>query len=157
MTLKNNFLARDFSKINPVDLAKKHFMNNFPDSLPIENAYTHIGVYLGWAIENELYSEFFQEESAVQIYRFKRREISCTILSELWDGYLGTDLFNEAGANFTFDYYLSGDYLRDYKSHLAREYNSIYEVSDNWSNFERMIEKINERFEEWKKARKVQT
>ena len=59
------------------DNAKTHFLGNFPDSLPIEQAYVHIGMYLGWIIESELYSEFFEEEAAIQIFRFKRKEISC--------------------------------------------------------------------------------
>ena len=71
------------------DNAKTHFLGNFPESLPIEQAYVHIGMYLGWIIERDLYSEFFEEEAEIQIFRFKRREISCTILSEIWDGYLG--------------------------------------------------------------------
>ena len=29
------------------DNAKSHFLGNFPDSLPIEQAYVHIGIYLG--------------------------------------------------------------------------------------------------------------
>ena len=39
------------------DNAKSHFLGNFPDSLPIEQAYVHIGMYLGWIIESDLYSE----------------------------------------------------------------------------------------------------
>ena len=33
------------------DNAKSHFLGNFPDSLPIEQAYVHIGMYLGWIID----------------------------------------------------------------------------------------------------------
>ena len=58
------------------DNAKTHFLGNFPENLPIEQAYVHIGMYLGWIIDNELYSDYFEDEAEVQIIRFKRREIS---------------------------------------------------------------------------------
>src|SRR5258707_14941758 len=82
------------------DNAKSHFLGNFPDSLPIEQGYVHIGMYLGWVIEASLYSDYFEEEAAGQIFRFKRKEISCTILSEIWDGYLGLEIFNREGNIF---------------------------------------------------------
>ncbi len=56
------------------DNAKNHFLGNFPESLPIEQAYVHIGMFLGWMIDNELYSEYFEDESGAQIYRFKKKD-----------------------------------------------------------------------------------
>ena len=50
------------------DNAKNHFLGNFPEALPIEQAYVHIGMYLGWIIDNDMYSEYFEEESEIQIY-----------------------------------------------------------------------------------------
>ncbi|MBC8111604.1 MAG: hypothetical protein H7Y04_11135 [Verrucomicrobia bacterium] len=136
-----------------IDQAKDHFLGHFPQIMPIENAYTHIGMYLGWVVENELFSEFFREESELQIMRFKRQEISCIILSELWDGYLGTDLFNESGVAFTKDYYVGGKYAEDYKNNLAENLPSIYHVDDSWENYETMSKKLSERYQAWQKAR----
>ena len=45
------------------DLAKNHFLGDFPSSLPIEKAYLHIGMYMGWIIDNGLYSEYFEDEA----------------------------------------------------------------------------------------------
>ena len=56
------------------DLAKNHFLGDFPASLPIEKAYLHIGIYMGWVIENHLYSEYFEDEASTEIYRFTRRD-----------------------------------------------------------------------------------
>ncbi len=133
------------------DNAKNHFLGNFPDSLPIEQAYVHIGIFLGWIIDNELYSEYFEEEAFTEIYRFRRREISCTILSEIWDGYLGYELFSHNGNLFTYYYYGSGIYNKDYLSALANDLPSIYHVQDTWDNYEKVCLKISERHEEWKK------
>ena len=134
---------------NIYDNAKNHFLGNFPESLPSEQAYVHIGMYLGWIIENELYSEFFEDEADVQIFRFQRRDFSCTILSEVWDGYLGHELFSKTGNMFTYYYYGGGIYRKDYEKVLAGDLPSIYHVQDSWSNFERISERITKRFEDW--------
>lgn len=136
---------------NIYDNAKNHFLGNFPESLPIEQAYVHIGMYLGWIIEKGLYSEFFEDEAAVQMIRFQRREISCTILSEMWDGYLGHELFSKTGNMFTYYYYGGGIYKKDYQTVLAGDLPSIYHVQDTWFSYEKMAKKIAGRFEEWQK------
>ena len=132
------------------DNAKSHFLGNFPQSLPIEQAYVHIGMYLGWIIDSALYSEYFEEEASNQIFRFKRREISCTILSEVWDGYLGFELFSREGNLFTYHYYGGGLYKTDYDEILVKTLPSIYHVVDSWENYEKMRARINERFANWK-------
>ncbi len=133
------------------DNAKNHFLGNFPDSLPIEQAYVHIGMYLGWIIDNELYSPYFEEEAGTEIYRFKRRELSATILSEIWDGYLGYELFNDEGNLFTYHYYGGGIYKNDYEKLLVKDLPSYYHVDDSWDNYGLLSERISKRFEEWKK------
>ncbi|GIV36029.1 MAG: hypothetical protein KatS3mg032_0408 [Cyclobacteriaceae bacterium] len=133
------------------DNAKTHFLGNFPDNLPIEQAYVHIGMYLGWIIDNDLYSEYFEEEASAQIFRFKRREISCTILSEIWDGYLGYELFNRQGNMFTYYYYGGGLYRNDYDEVLVKSLPSIYHVTDSWDNFTKISNRIDMRFQDWKK------
>ena len=132
------------------DNAKSHFLGNFPQSLPIEQAYVHIGMYLGWIIDSALYSEYFEEEASNQIFRFKRREISCTILSEVWDGYLGFELFSREGNLFTYHYYGGGLYKTDYDEILVKTLPSIYHVVDSWENYEKMRARINESFANWK-------
>jgi hypothetical protein len=142
-------------KKNIYDNAKTHFLGNFPESLPIEQAYVHIGIYLGWIIENQLYSEYFEEEASVQIFRFRRREISCTILSEIWDGYLGYELFSQTGNMFTYYYYGGGIYRSDYENLLVRNLPSIYHVNDSWENYETMKARLNLRLHDWKKLVRV--
>jgi hypothetical protein len=138
-------------KKNIYDNAKNHFLGNFPRALPIEQAYVHIGIYLGWIIDQELYSDYFEDEASNQIFRFKREEISCTILSEIWDGYLGHELFNQQGNMFTYYYYAGGIYRADYEELLVKDLPSIYHVDDTWENFEKMSLRITSRFKDWKK------
>nr|WKN36323.1 hypothetical protein K4G66_28590 [Tunicatimonas sp. TK19036] len=133
------------------DNAKNHFLGNFPGDLPIEQAYVHIGIYLGWIIDNDLYSEYFEEEADTQIFRFKQRQISCTILSEIWDGYLGHELFSEEGNLFTFYYYGGGLYHKDYEELLLGDLPSIYHVQDTWENYDRIAQSIFHRLRDWRK------
>jgi len=133
------------------DNAKNHFLGNFPETLPIEQAYVHIGMYLGWVIENDLYSEYFEEEAELQMIRFKRRELGCTILSELWDGYLGYELFNREGNMFSYYYYGGGLYRSDYEKLLAGDLPSLYHVDDTWENFKRVSTIISTRHSDWRK------
>ncbi|MDH5397177.1 MAG: hypothetical protein OEX02_03475 [Cyclobacteriaceae bacterium] len=144
-------LDKEKSDKNIYDNAKKHFLGNFPPSLPIEQAYVHIGMYLGWIIDTELYSEDFEDEADIQIFRFKRREISCTILSEIWDGYLGHELFNNIGNMFTYYYYGGGLYHNDYENVLVKKLPSIYHVKDNWDNYDKLKEVMDIRYKDWKK------
>ncbi|MEM6845762.1 MAG: hypothetical protein AAF944_28225 [Bacteroidota bacterium] len=133
------------------DNAKNHFLGNFPNDLPIEQAYVHIGMYLGWVIDNELYSEYFEEEADTQIFRFRNRDISCTILSEIWDGYLGHELFSESGNLFTFYYYGGGLYRKDYEELLSNNLPSLYHVKDTWENYNNISQNITLRYRDWKK------
>lgn len=132
------------------DRAKHHFMGKFPNVLPIEQAYVHIGMFLGWILEHDLYSELFEDEAGHQIIRFKEREITASILSAMWDGYLGEDLFNKEGNEFCKEYYQTGDYKKDYEELLTSGLPSFYHVEDSWENYSTIAQRINERYEEWK-------
>jgi len=137
------------------DNAKNHFLGNFPETLPIEQAYVHIGMYLGWVIDNDLYSEYFEDEAELQIIRFKRRELGCTILSELWDGYLGYELFNREGNMVSYYYYGGGLYRNDYEDLLAGALPSLYHVNDSWNNFDMISKRISQKHQEWRKMVKL--
>ena len=132
------------------DLAKNHFLGDFPASLPIEKAYLHIGIYMGWIIDNDLYSEYFEDEASTEIYRFKRRDIGCIILAEIWDGALSHELFSNETNLFTFYYYAGGIFKKDYNEVLVKSHKTIYHVEDTWENFEKISKRISERFEEWR-------
>jgi hypothetical protein len=131
------------------DLAKNHFLGDFPASLPIEKAYLHIGIYMGWIIDNDLYSEYFEDEASTEIYRFKRRDIGCIILAEIWNGALSHELFNDDTNLFTFYYYAGGIFKKDYTEVLVKSHKTIYHVDDTWENYNKISKRISERYEEW--------
>jgi hypothetical protein len=132
------------------DLAKNHFLGDFPSSLPIEKAYLHIGIYMGWIIDNKLYSDYFEDEASTEIYRFSRREIGCIILAEIWNGALSHELFNDETNLFTFYYYAGGIFRKDYNELLVKSHKTIYHADDSWDNYEMLKRRMNDRFEEWK-------
>jgi hypothetical protein len=136
------------------DLAKDHFLGDFPSTLPIEKAYLHIGIYMGWIIDNDLYSEYFEEEASTEIYRFKRRDIGCIILAEIWDGALSHELFNDETNLFTFYYYAGGIFKKDYNEMLVKSHKTIYHVDDSWHNYNKISKRISERYEEWRSITK---
>lgn len=135
-----------------IDDAKNHFLNDFPDDVHIDQAYLHIGIFLGWIIENGLYSKRFEDEFEVQIYKFKRHEdVSCVILGELWDGLVYESQFSTPeGREFVNHYYKSGMYMADFKETLAKDLPSVYYVKDTWENYRAMYKVIGERFSSWK-------
>ncbi len=144
-------MKKDKQQEKVYDLAKNHFLGDFPASLPIEKAYLHIGIYMGWVINNDLYSEYFEDEASTEIYRFKRRDIGCIILAEIWDGALNNELFSQIGNMFTYYYYAGGLYKQDYMDLLVKSHPTIYHVDDTWENFEKISVRITNRFNEWKK------
>lgn len=132
------------------DLAKNHFLGKYPAALPIEKAYLHIGIYLGWIIDNQMYSDYFEEEASTEIYRFSRREIDCIILAEIWDGALCQELFSVEANMFTYYYYAGGIFKKDYLEVLVEKDETIYHVQDSWENFEVISKRISKRFKDWK-------
>ncbi len=70
------------------DKAKWHYGGDYPKGLPEENAFIHTGVFLGWLIDRDLYSDFFQEETEELIPAFKNREKTGAQVYQEWDGAL---------------------------------------------------------------------
>lgn len=132
-----------------IDDAKEHFRRGFSVMLPMENAFMHIGVFLGWVIERELYSELFADEGDTQIFRFLNQNLSCVLLGTVWDGCVSYEQLNEEGQEFARDYYEAGQYLIDYKETLAKDKKSLFQVKDNRMSYERMRDVLDQRFAEW--------
>ena len=134
------------------DKAKYHYGGEYPDDLPIEQAFVHTGLYLGWIVDRDLYSEDFAETSKDLIRRFKSREITGPEIYEWWDGCLIDDMLSEEGNSFS-SYYFDferGKFLGDYEELLAADLPSMYHVENSWQNYERLRTRIDERYAVWK-------
>jgi hypothetical protein len=131
------------------DKAEWHYEGDFPEGLDEDQGFVHTGMYLGWVIDNNLYSKEFKEVSSNEITKFKQSQLSGTEIYMNWDGVLASDMLSKEGNDFTKDYYDSGTYFEDYAD-LFPDVSSVYEVNDTLDNYNIVKNKLNERFKEWK-------
>ena len=124
--------------------------------LPKGHAATHIGMFLAWAVQNGLESDFHRERSADLLARLRRREITGRQFFEAAcnERFSEKDL-NEEGNAFAQHYYRDeagqrGPYFADYKQALAAGLPSFWHVADTWVNYEKIAALITRRYEDWK-------
>ena len=133
------------------DDASWHFEGEFPSDLGLEHACTHIGMFLGWAIDNHLQSQLFEEEFGNLLEKFRRREMTGTqILRASCDDKLTDDDLNDEGNAFAMEYYEKEVYFDDYDEFLGNTLPTLYHVEDTWENYELIKEKLDARFSKWK-------
>ena len=135
------------------DKAKYHHNSpDFPKDLPMEQAFIHTGMFLGWVIDNGLYSEDFRNGAEEIIGAFKKREITGAKVFEHMDGVLTDQDLTDEGNAFAQDYFdfNKGEYLKDYEEVLASNLSSPFHVKDTWENYERLKQVIDRRHNDWK-------
>jgi hypothetical protein len=135
------------------DKAKYHYDGDFPKGLPEKQAFVHTGMFIGWLIEQDMISADFLEETR----GFKDRKVTGANVYEAWDGCLASDELTAEGNRFAMDYFEfdRGKYLDDYEETLAKDLATIYHVADTWENYEAIRNKIDQRYEAWKKKNKL--
>ena len=133
------------------DKAKYHFEGDFPEGVSSDQAYVHIGMFLGWLCDHQLLSDQMLEDFADEIDQYRRRNISGARLLKLAGGTLASDMLNAKGNAFTQTYFEpeKGLYLGDYSEVLAKSLTSIYHTEDTWSNYERLSARIDERYRQF--------
>ena len=139
------------------DKAKYHHDSpDFPKDLPIEQASVHTGMFLGWVIDNDLYSEDFRNGAEEIIDAFKKREITGAKVFEYMDGVLTDQDLSDEGNAFAQDYFDfdKGGYLKDYEEVLASKLPSFFHVKDTWENYKRLKQVIGRRYNDWKNRRR---
>lgn len=139
------------SDIIVYDKAKYHYQGEFPNDISSDQAFVHTGMFLGWIIDNNLFSDEFEEDIQIEIDNFKQRSISGTQIYMLCDGVLADDMLNDEGnkfAKFYFDFE-TGQYLKDYEE-TFQNIATLYHVNDNWENYLKIKEVIDRRYKEYK-------
>jgi len=129
------------------------------DPLPKGHAGTHIGMFLAWAVQHGLVSDFHRQHSAALLARLQRHEITGRQFFEAAcpGRFSETDL-NDEGNQFVQHYYVDeagrrGEYFADYKTTLAARLPSFWHVADTWENYEKIAAVITRRYEQWKNPR----
>ncbi|MGE7875072.1 hypothetical protein [Bacillus paramycoides] len=131
----------------------KYYFDDLPEDLPNEQAYVHTGMFLGWIIENNLFSKEFEEKSKDDINRFKLRQITGTQIYMKWGGVFADDMLNDGGNQFAM-YYFNTDnrwkYMNDYMDVFVDARETLYHVQDTWENYFELKEEINYSYIFWK-------
>ena len=133
------------------DKANWHYDGEYPGDLSEEHASTHIGMFMAWALSNDLLSQEFFEDNSSEIKAVKNRTTTGRLLVDAIDGKFIDEDLNEEGQSFA-EYYYSEDplFYRDYEEVLAQGLPSIYHVGDTWDNYDKLAPRLDERFKEWK-------
>lgn len=140
------------------DDASWHYGGNFPDELMPEAGATHMGIFLAWALLNELGGAMHTEDFPEELERLRERQTTPAqyFINSCDEKFTDEDL-NDEGNAFAAEYYSSdgemGQYIRDYEEILGSDVPTLYHVLDTWESFDRLSPRIQQRYEDWK-ARK---
>lgn len=128
-----------------------HYGGEYPADLPPENGGTHIGMFLAWAIMNNLEGELLKEELAEALAAVRARLITGRqFLIEQCDEKFLEESLSDEGNEFARIYYEDGAYIADYAHVLAAELPSLYHVADTWENYDKIAQVISDHYAEWK-------
>jgi hypothetical protein len=133
-----------------------HYGGDYPKHLPIENAGTHIGMFLAWIINNNLYSDMHRYESNDSIQKVLRKEwTGRDFLINTCDEKFWQDCMNDVGNAFTRYYYANeqekpNSFLDDYVGVFGDSVDSLYEAENTWENYEKLRPVVDKRYEAWR-------
>ena len=129
------------------DDASWHYGGDFPGDLDEINSYTHIAMFLVWALLSDLGGEFHQNNFAEELQLLHKKKITPGKYFECCcDEKLTCEDLNDLGNEFASGYY-EKEYYSDY-SDLFIGYLSIYSVEDTWDNFDKVHNMLDNRFAE---------
>ena len=111
------------------DDASWHYGGDYPKDLPVENAFTHIGMFLAWCIDNDLTSEELQEDAEEEINEVKSRKMTGgEFLRKVCDEKFTDDDLSEIGNEFATDYYEDDTaFSKEYKNY-SDDYVEIFGI-----------------------------
>ena len=137
------------------DKAEYHSGGDWPEGLDQHQSFVHTGMYLAWLLNRDLVraDAFYNETGRALRDRLARREVTgAHVEGEWFDGALTSDLLTEEGERFSRDYYDldTGLFIDDYEELLAQNVPDVYYVQDSWENFDTLVPRLDQRFEEWR-------
>jgi hypothetical protein len=138
------------------DKADWHTDGTAEENLDFEQAFVHTGMYLGWIIDRELYSEEFAETHKKAIVRYRARKMTGPTVYASIGVTFASHMLNDEGVAFTKAYYglEKSRYLVDYEKLLTVDLPSTYHVKDTWENYELLKPVIDKRFAAWREEGK---
>ncbi len=137
------------------DDAAWHSEGDFPEGLAPEAGATHIGMFLAWMLLQGFASEALRADAQDDVAALQARAVTgAQFLLKVLDGKLIDEDFTQEGNAFALAYYEGQDndsrYVDDYFACFGVDADSLYEVPDTWANYEKLSERISQRFATWK-------
>lgn len=132
------------------DDAVWHSGGEFPKELQPDDAATHIGMFVAWALQHGFASDrhLKKDADAVGAVRERRMTGRQFVLAHCDAKFSDTDL-NTPGNAFTDAYYEKG-YMADWQAFAAaRGFDSDYHAPDTWDTFDDLARILDLRFSEW--------
>ncbi|MFZ5726787.1 MAG: hypothetical protein ACOY4C_10255 [Pseudomonadota bacterium] len=141
------------------DDASWHYGGDFPAHLPPEAGSTHIAIFVAWCVLNGMASDLHTDDGVELLDELRARNITPArwFIAACGEKFTDEDLTQEgnafaavyygAGGNLKLD---PGSYLADYEGEFS-ENESLYDVSDTWTTYDRIAPQIALRFNKWSK------
>lgn len=143
-----------------IDRMDWHYESVEECNLPENNAGTHIGMFLAWAINRNFLGEFHTDEEGSLEYIDKVKNRVCTgveFLIDMCDEKFWDEDLNEEVYEFVKDYYEDdesefanryGSYFEDYET-VFKDYETLYHVENSWENYDKLAPILDKRYKEW--------
>jgi hypothetical protein len=117
--------------------------------LPGEQAAVPGAFFLGWVIEQSLYSSRFASEKKSLIAAWRQRKTTALDIYLKSDGSLTTDMLNDAGNEFAQEYFRAdaGGYWADYDELFGAGLPSLYHAPYGWEQQARINARLDQRYQ----------
>lgn len=145
------------------DDASWHYGGDFPSDLPNDAGYTHIAMFLAWAVLNGLGSDYQSISCDTDLARLRSR-IAHPVgwFAAVSDGKFTDQDLNTEGNAFARTYYGGSDGLNTRTGGFVDDYTrclpnlpSLYHVPADWENYDRIAPIFSRRLRTWRWRRKL--
>lgn len=144
------------------DDASWHYGGDFPKDLPPEAGGTHIGMFVAWAMVNDLGGPIHTDDFPEDLGKLQSRELSPgEWFLAACDGKFTEEDLSDEGNAFARSYYADEDGLKNTNPNFLADYEatfpkleSLYHVPDTWESYDRIAPTIARRFIKWRNPQK---
>lgn len=127
-----------------------HLNEDFPSDLSPKNALTHIGMFMGWAIDRRFESDFLKENFSKELDLFRKRQITGADFLEICcDSKLVSEDFSHEIQPFVDFYYATDDYYENYIEESDDNLPTIFHEPNSWEKYEIIKKMIDEAYQKW--------
>lgn len=140
-------------KVYIYDKAKWHYDGDYPKGVPLFQAYVHTGMFIAWAINNNLIANSILDIHSSSITLIRLGEMSGARFYETHlDGSFNENDLTDEGNCFAREYLNPSHnmYIQDYIHTLARQLPTEYHVEDSIMNYKQIERVIDERYKNFK-------